>query len=86
MTNTEIIVANMFILINEGTLTADEEIHTFQGWKARGYSVKKGEKCITKFPIWKNVTYKAEDGTTKDRMIMKNSCWFSTKQVQEATK
>lgn len=27
-----------------------EEIHTFQAWKSLGYSVKKGEKAIAKFP------------------------------------
>lgn len=86
MTNAEIIATNMFILIQDGTITPDEEIHTFQGWKARGYTVKKGEKCIAKFPIWKGVTKTKEDGDTEDRMFMKMSCWFSTKQVQEATK
>lgn len=29
-----------------------EEIHTFQGWKKFGFSVKKGEHSIARFPIW----------------------------------
>lgn len=29
-----------------------EEIHTFQVWKSLGFSVKKGEHSIARFPIW----------------------------------
>lgn len=38
-----------------------EDIHTFAGWKALGYSVKKGEKAVSKFPIWKYVKVKASE-------------------------
>lgn len=31
-----------------------EEIHTFNGWKERGFRVKKGEKSEIKFAIWKH--------------------------------
>lgn len=86
MTNAEIVAMNMVMLINEGKMTIDEDIHTFQGWKSRGYSVKKGEKCIAKFPIWK-YTVKEKDGEEEAHTFMKNSCWFSTSQVErrEAT-
>ena len=32
-------------------LEMPEPIHTFNGWKERGFSVKKGEKSNIKFPI-----------------------------------
>lgn len=35
-----------------------EEIHTLQGWKVRGYAVKKGEKAVAKFAIW--IPYEVE--------------------------
>ena len=38
----------------DGVITKIPEIqpiHTYNGWKARGYQVKKGEKAIAKFPI-----------------------------------
>lgn len=84
MTNAEIIAMNMVTLINEGKMTIDEDIHTFQKWKAMGYSVKKGEKAIAKFPIWK-YTVKEKDGEEEAHTFMKMSCFFSTSQVEEAT-
>lgn len=84
MTNAEIIATNMFILIQNGTITPDEEIHTFAMWKAMGYNIKKGEKAVAKFPIWKFTSKETEDGDTDNRMFMKMSCFFSTRQVEEA--
>lgn len=86
MTNAEIVAMNMVTLINEGKMTIDEDIHTFQKWKAMGYSVRKGEKAIAKFPIWK-YTVKEKDGEEEAHTFMKMSCWFSTSQVErrEAT-
>lgn len=77
MKNVIIIALEEQRLIKEGIMQPDEELHTFQGWKSRGYTVNKGEKCIAKFPIWKEATNK--DG--EQRIFMKNSCWFSTNQV-----
>ena len=86
MTNAEIIAIEMFTLIKDGTITADEEIHTFAMWKAMGYSIKKGEKAIAKFPIWKFTSKETEDGNTDDKMFMKMSCFFSTRQVTKVVK
>ena len=84
MTNNQIIMENMIILTMGGAIQPDEEIHTFQNWKARGYSVKKGEHAIAKFPIWKMGTKKNEDGEEEStgRMFLKNSAFFSTRQVE----
>lgn len=35
-----------------------EKIHTYAGWKAVGRQVKKGEKSIAAFQIWKHTTRK----------------------------
>lgn len=83
MTNLAIIAEQEVLLIHEGKMQPDEEIHTFQRWKALGYSVKKGEHAVAKFPIWKMGTKKTEDGEeTTGRMFMKNSAFFSTRQVE----
>ena len=81
MKNIMIIAMEEAALIKDGKMTEDEELHTFQGWKSRGYSVKKGETAIAKFPIWKSVTTKDKE----EIMIMKNSCWFSTRQVMKCS-
>ena len=84
MTNAQIILENSVILAMNGAIKPDEEIHTFQRWKAMGYSVKKGEKAVAKFPIWKPVTKKDDDGEEKQtgRMFLKTSAFFSTSQVE----
>lgn len=71
-------------LIRAGLMSADEELHTFQRWKAMGYSVKKGEHAIAKFPVWKMGTKKDDDGEeeTTGRMFMKTSAFFKTSQVE----
>ena len=87
-----------------GTITIElpEEIHTFQGWKMRGYSVKKGEKSSIKFPIWKHTVkfLNTETGNAEQdkanalineqggetNMIMKVSCWFTAAQVEPVKK
>lgn len=68
-----------------------EDIHTFAGWKALGYSVKKGEKAVSKFPIWKYVKAKAfeaedanADGEASGHCIMKVAAFFSASQVQRS--
>lgn len=37
----------------EQKIELPEEIHTFAAWKQAGYIVKKGEKAIAAFPVWK---------------------------------
>lgn len=75
-----------------------EDIHTFNGWKQRGYVVKKGEKSSIKFPIWKHTTKKANTNTGnaeldkmntqinaqggESRMFMKVSAFFTIAQVE----
>ena len=77
MKNVMIVALEEQRLIKDGVMQPGEVLHTFQGWKSRGYTVNKGEKCIAKFPIWKEATNK--DG--ESRIFMKMSCWFSTNQV-----
>ena len=78
-----------------------EEIHTFNGWKARGFKVKKGEHSKIKFPIWKH-TVKMLDTDTgnaendkmnavineqggQSNMFVKMSAFFTRDQVELAT-
>ena len=69
-----------------------EEIHTFNGWKQRGFKVKKGEHSSIKFPIWK-YTEKAKkpeeltgnplEDEPVSNMFMKLSAFFTADQVEE---
>ena len=75
-----------------------EAIHTFNGWKARGYQVKKGEKSSIKFPIWKHTTKMLDTNTGnaemdkmnteineqggQTNMFMKVSAFFTFEQVE----
>lgn len=71
-----------------------EEIHTYQAWKALGYQVKRGEKAIAKFTIWKYKAGKVEveaegDGEEQEQkgmMFMKLSHFFSESQVEAVKK
>ena len=91
MTNTEIIFTNMVELINKGIITEDNIIHTYQHWKALGYKVKKGETAVAKFPIWKytkkkntkNEELTEEEAQKQGYCFMKNSAWFTEKQVEK---
>jgi len=84
ITNAMLIAQKTFDLIAAGTIGADEEIHTFQRWKEMGFSVKKGEHAVAKFPIWKMATKKDDDGEEKStgRCFGKMSFFFSTAQVE----
>lgn len=60
-----------------------EAIHTYQGWKERGYQVQKGEHAVAQFPVWKYATKKAEDDDQPDsRMFLKTASFFSQSQVK----
>lgn len=102
MTNAQIIFNESTRLMNEGILkptgrvfkTEDgqefpevEPIHTYQAWKSLGYQVKKGEKAIAKFPIWKYTkkTVKNENNEDEDKasMFMKLSAFFTAEQVEK---
>lgn len=83
-----------------GTITIElpEVIHTFNGWKELGYSVKKGEKSSIKFPIWKHTTKMLKTDTESPElnkmnaqineqggqvnMFMKTAAWFTFSQVE----
>lgn len=89
MTNAAIIMSNMELLIYDGIITADNVIHTYGHWKSLGYTVKKGEKAVAKFPIWKYTKGKSKDMTEEEAQacgycFMKNSSWFSDKQVEKS--
>lgn len=45
------------------TIELPEPIHTFNGWKERGYSVKKGEKSEIRITIWKHTTKMLDTNT-----------------------
>lgn len=68
-----------------------EPIHTFAAWKAAGYIVKKGEKAIASFPIWKHTkarTVKDKEGNETEkpaRMFLKTSYFFTFDQVERMT-
>lgn len=80
------------------TIELPEEIHTFNGWKQRGYAVKKGEKSSIKFPIWKHTTKFLSTDTGSEavdkmnaninaqggesRMFMKTAAFFTSAQVE----
>ena len=60
-----------------------EQIHTFAVWKELGYVVKKGQKAIAKFPIWKYVSCKNEETKeTDNKMFLKVAAFFSSSQVE----
>lgn len=70
----------------EHQISEPEPIHTFAHWKSLGYCVKKGEKAVAKFGIWK---YRAkadenEEGQQIDenKMFIKLSSFFSQSQVE----
>ena len=68
-----------------------EPIHTFAAWKAAGYIVKKGEKAIASFPIWKHTkarTVRDKEGNETEkpaRMFLKTSYFFTFDQVERMT-
>lgn len=61
-----------------------EEIHTRTSWKALGFTVKRGEKAIAKFPIWKCTKTKVNgsDDEYKEVRFLQTSSFFKTSQVQ----
>lgn len=78
---------------NGGTkeLEMPEEIHTFNGWKERGYKVKKGEHSTIKFAIWKytqkekqpeEMTGNPLEDAPVSNMFMKTSAFFTAAQVE----
>ena len=88
MTNSEIILMNRALLVADGKISEADIIHTFAHWQRLGFNVKRGEKAIAKFPIWK---YRAGKKADEDadgeaegggRMFMTNASFFSSAQVE----
>lgn len=72
-----------------------QPIHTYEGWKARGYQVKKGSKAVAKFAIWKFAVQKNKKQETEEkkegetgtgRMFMKVAAFFTDEQVEKISK
>jgi hypothetical protein len=73
-------------MMNIGEMEMPEPIHTFQAWKSLGYVVKKGEKAIAKFPIWKYTSKKVETDNGEEEtsnMFMKTAAFFKFSQVEK---
>ena len=84
MTNAEIVALEWALLVGNGVISSDEEIHTFQKWKSLGYSVKRGEKACASFMVWKHTVKKdKESGEESAAMFMKKAHFFSTSQVEK---
>ena len=83
MTNSQIIETEKMLR------NITEEIHTFERWKALGYSVKKGEKSDIKFAIWKYAGKKIVDEETgketeeNPHCFMKMASFFTENQVEK---
>lgn len=98
MTNEQIIMQESLRLVENGALRLlnidgkeiPEPIHTFNGWKERGYSVKKGERSSIKFPIWKYTVKKIKKDDEKEKektsMFMKTAAFFTFAQVEKSEK
>lgn len=59
-----------------------EEIHTYAKWKELNCQVRKGEKAIASFVIWKHTSKKnKETGEDEAKMFMKKASFFKRSQV-----
>jgi hypothetical protein len=66
------------------TMMEPEEIHTFAGWRDRGYIVKKGQHATAKIVIWKHTVKKAKKEGEEDteKMFQKLAAFFTPAQVE----
>lgn len=67
---------------NDGVISEiDEpaEIHTYTGWKQRGFQVPRGTKARVFIPIWNYIT--DEEGNTV--MMQRNAPFFLPDQVEK---
>jgi antirestriction protein ArdC len=90
VTNAELIENATIALMMEGKIGKGEEIHTYAHWKELGYQVKKGEKAVAKFQVWKPSKRKPVEGEperaeARPRMFRKMASFFSTAQVDPIT-
>lgn len=78
----------------EASVPEPEPIHTFNGWKAYGRQIKKGEHAVAKFPIWKYTSKKETIDAKNDageavsietenaNMFLKTSFFFTFAQTE----
>ena len=70
-------------------LPEPEPIHTYQTWKSLGYQVKRGQKAVAQFVIWRYVgkqVQNEESGeleTVDGRCIHKMASFFKFDQVEK---
>lgn len=70
---------------NQQVIKETEPIHTYNAWKELGYQVRKGEKAVAQFTIWKYRAgkYNEEQETEEDgKMFMKKASFFTMRQVE----
>lgn len=67
-----------------------EQIHTYAGWRECGYQVKKGQKAIATFNIWKCAKKKKKEKENeedseekKEYIFLTKAFFFSQKQVEK---
>lgn len=63
---------------NEVMIDEPAEIHTYTGWKRKGFQVPRGTKAKIFIPIWNYITL--DDGTRT--MMERNAPFFTPDQVQ----
>lgn len=80
---------------NKKQFPEPEPIHTYATWKKLGFQVKKGQKAIASFTIWKHVDKKTEmevtytDGSKgteevdNSKMFLKKASFFKADQVEK---
>lgn len=73
---------------NKKELDVPEAIHTYARWKSLGYQVKKGQKAIAQFPIWKYSAKKDKNMTEEEAQaegycFMKTASFFKAEQVEK---
>ena len=68
---------------NQQVIKETEPIHTYNAWKEMGFQVKKGQKAVAQFTIWKYSGKKNEETDEEEgRMFMKRASFFSARQVE----
>lgn len=65
-------------------LEEPEQIHTYAGWKALNRQVKKGEKSVASFMIWKHTTRKTKekDEEPQEAVFQTKAFWFTESQTE----
>ncbi len=69
---------------NQQTIKETEPIHTYNAWKEMGFQVRKGEKAVAQFTIWKYRAQKNEETDEEEngKMFMKRASFFTVRQVE----